>query len=131
MCSSDLILVACEHSGIVRDAFRAAGHHAVSCDLLPTESPGMHYQGDVRDLLDGWEPVRFSGECDPDGDGWCQVNDCDPNECACMGPTQDDEVEYKEIHGSLLARPLERPQWDLIIFSQPGLKVLDGDSGRT
>lgn len=46
------VLVACEFSGIVRDAFLRAGHDAVSCDLLPTESPGPHYQGDIRDLLD-------------------------------------------------------------------------------
>jgi hypothetical protein len=49
------VLVACEFSGVVRDAFRAAGHDAVSCDLLPSERPGPHYQGDVRDILaDGW-----------------------------------------------------------------------------
>lgn len=41
------ILVACEFSGIVRDAFRARGHDAWSCDLLPTEKPGPHLQGDV------------------------------------------------------------------------------------
>lgn len=46
------VLVACEYSGRVRDAFIAAGHDAMSCDLLPTESPGPHYQGDVRDVLD-------------------------------------------------------------------------------
>lgn len=45
------VLVACEFSGIVRDAFLAAGHDAMSCDLLPTERPGPHYQGDVRDVL--------------------------------------------------------------------------------
>ncbi len=45
------VLVACEFSGIVRDAFLAAGHDAVSCDLLPTERPGPHHIGDVRDLL--------------------------------------------------------------------------------
>lgn len=45
------VLVACEFSGVVRDAFIEAGHDAVSCDLLPTESPGPHYQGDVRDML--------------------------------------------------------------------------------
>jgi len=43
--------VACEFSGVVRDAFIARGHDAVSCDLLPTEAPGPHYQGDVRDIL--------------------------------------------------------------------------------
>lgn len=45
------VLVACEFSGIVRDAFIEAGHDAVSCDLLPSERPGPHYQGDVRDML--------------------------------------------------------------------------------
>ena len=45
------ILVACEYSGRVRDSFRARGHDAISCDLLPSEAPGPHYQGDVRDLL--------------------------------------------------------------------------------
>ena len=45
------VLVACEFSGVVRDAFRALGHYAVSCDLLPTEVDGPHHQGDVRDVL--------------------------------------------------------------------------------
>jgi site-specific DNA-cytosine methylase len=45
------VLVACEFSGIVRDAFAARGHFAMSCDLLTSESPGHHYQGDVRDIL--------------------------------------------------------------------------------
>lgn len=46
------VLIACEYSGRVRDAFAARGHFAVSCDILPTEAPGEHYQGDVLDLLD-------------------------------------------------------------------------------
>lgn len=46
------VLVACEFSGIVRDAFLTGGHDAMSCDLLPTDAPGPHYQGDVRDVLD-------------------------------------------------------------------------------
>lgn len=46
------VLIACEFSGAVRDAFIAEGHEALSCDLLPAETPGPHYQGDVRDLLD-------------------------------------------------------------------------------
>jgi hypothetical protein len=46
------ILISCEYSGIVRDAFKALGHEAMSCDLLPTDSPGNHYKGDVRDVLD-------------------------------------------------------------------------------
>ncbi len=44
------VLVACEYSGAVRDAFRERGHDAMSCDLLPTDAPGPHYQGDVFDL---------------------------------------------------------------------------------
>ena len=46
------VLIACEYSGAVRDAFIRGGHEAVSCDLLPTDAPGPHYQGDVRDVLD-------------------------------------------------------------------------------
>jgi site-specific DNA-cytosine methylase len=45
------VLIACEYSGTVRDAFIAQGHDAISCDLLPTDAPGPHYQGDVRDIL--------------------------------------------------------------------------------
>ena len=46
------VLVACEFSGIVRDAFAARGHDAWSCDLLPTERPGQHIQGNVLNLFD-------------------------------------------------------------------------------
>ena len=46
------VLIACEYSGRVRDAFIALGHEAMSCDLLPTDSPGPHYQGDVFDVVD-------------------------------------------------------------------------------
>jgi len=50
------VLVACEFSGIVRDAFAARGHDAWSCDLLPTERPGNHIQGDVLEIFeDGWD----------------------------------------------------------------------------
>lgn len=45
------VLVACEFSGTVRDAFTRLGHYAVSCDLLPSETPGPHLQRDVRDFL--------------------------------------------------------------------------------
>jgi hypothetical protein len=58
------VLVACEYSGAVRDAFAALGHDAMSCDLLPTESPGPHYQGDVRDVLgDGWDLMVAHPPC--------------------------------------------------------------------
>jgi hypothetical protein len=45
------VLIGCEFSGIVRDAFIRLGHEAISCDVLPTERPGPHYVGDVRDIL--------------------------------------------------------------------------------
>lgn len=58
------ILVACEYSGTVRDAFIRAGHDAMSCDLLPTDAPGPHYQGDVRDVLnDGWDLMIAHPPC--------------------------------------------------------------------
>jgi hypothetical protein len=47
-----MVLIACEYSGVVRDAFLGGGHEAMSCDLLDTEVPGPHYKGDVRDVLD-------------------------------------------------------------------------------
>lgn len=50
------VLIACEYSGRVRDAFIQNGHDAMSCDLLPTDAPGPHYQGDVFDVInDGWD----------------------------------------------------------------------------
>ncbi len=58
------VLVACEYSGRVRDAFRALGHDAMSCDLLPTETPGPHHQGDVREILgDGWDVLIAFPPC--------------------------------------------------------------------
>jgi hypothetical protein len=59
------VLVACEYSGTVRDAFIRAGHYALSCDLLPTDSPiGDHYQGNVLDILDhGWDLMIAHPPC--------------------------------------------------------------------
>jgi len=58
------VLVACEYSGRVRDAFLGMGHEAMSCDLLPTEEPGPHYQGDVRDVLgDCWDLMVAHPPC--------------------------------------------------------------------
>ena len=58
------VLIACEYSGTVRDAFLARGHDAISCDLLPTESPGPHIQGDVRPLLqEPWDLVIAFPPC--------------------------------------------------------------------
>lgn len=58
------VLVACEYSGIVRDAFAARGHDAWSCDILPTEAPGNHLQCDVREILnDGWDLMIAHPPC--------------------------------------------------------------------
>lgn len=58
------VLIACEYSGAVRDAFRARGHDAMSCDLLPTEVDGPHYQGDVFDVIkDGWDLMVCHPPC--------------------------------------------------------------------
>lgn len=58
------VLVACEFSGVVRDAFIRRGHEAMSCDLLPSETPGPHYRGDVRDILGaGWDLLIAHPPC--------------------------------------------------------------------
>jgi len=58
------VLVACEYSGRVRDAFTRLGHFAMSCDLLPTESDGLHYMGDVFDIIDqGWDIMIAHPPC--------------------------------------------------------------------
>jgi hypothetical protein len=58
------VLIACEYSGVVRDAFIRAGHEAMSCDLLPTDAPGPHYQGDVFDIInDGWDLMVAHPPC--------------------------------------------------------------------
>lgn len=66
------ILIACEHSGTVRDAFIKAGHDAISCDLLGSDSPGPHYQGDVRDIIgEHWDAVIAFPDCTYlCGSGW-------------------------------------------------------------
>lgn len=58
------ILIACEFSGRVRDAFAARGHDAMSCDLLPSETAGKHYQGDIMDIInDGWDLMIAHPPC--------------------------------------------------------------------
>ena len=58
------VLVACEYSGTVRDAFASLGHDAMSCDILPTDVAGKHYQGDVLDVLDdGWDLMIAHPPC--------------------------------------------------------------------
>jgi hypothetical protein len=59
------VLVACEFSGVVRDAFIRRGHDALSCDLEDTEQPGPHYKGDVQYILnDGWDLMIAHPPCD-------------------------------------------------------------------
>jgi len=63
-CSPLKVLVACEYSGTIREAFAARGHDATSCDILPTDTPGQHYQGDVRDVLHyPWDLMIFHAPC--------------------------------------------------------------------
>jgi hypothetical protein len=58
------VLIACEYSGVVRDAFLARGHDAMSCDLLPTDVAGPHYQGDVFDIINnGWDLMIAHPPC--------------------------------------------------------------------
>ena len=58
------ILIACEYSGTVRQAFARLGHYALSCDLLDTEIPGNHYKGDVFDIInDGWDIMIAHPPC--------------------------------------------------------------------
>lgn len=58
------VLVACEYSGVVRDAFIRKGHDAISCDILDTESPGPHHKGNVLDILcDGWDLMIAHPDC--------------------------------------------------------------------
>lgn len=58
------VLVACEFSGVVREAFSQAGHYAMSCDLEDTEIPGNHYKGDVRNILhSNWDMMVAFPPC--------------------------------------------------------------------
>lgn len=58
------VLIACEFSGIIRDAFKQVGCDASSCDLLPTENPGKHIQSDVLDILsEGWDLMIAHPPC--------------------------------------------------------------------
>lgn len=58
------VLIACEYSGTVRDAFAALGHNAISCDLLPTDKPGKHYTGDIFDIITaGWDMMIAHPPC--------------------------------------------------------------------
>lgn len=58
------ILIACEESGIVRDAFIRRGHDAISCDIIPTSNPGPHIQGNVLEVInEGWDMMIAFPPC--------------------------------------------------------------------
>ncbi len=93
------VLVACEFSGAVRDAFAAKGHEAVSCDLLPSETPGNHIVGDVRRLLgEGWDLIVAHPPCTHlaiSGARW-------------FAEKQAEQAEALEFVKALLAAPAEK-----------------------
>jgi len=78
------VLIACEYSGAVRDAFIKQGHDAMSCDLLPTDVDGPHYQGSVTDILnDGWDLMIAHPPCTylaVSGNRWLYNKDGSRNE---------------------------------------------------
>lgn len=89
------ILVACEFSGVVRDAFAARGHYARSVDLLPTEqhSQTVRFRGDFGCMSHAtYEPKCEDCEYD---EPWCHMHGMFAYECPCLGPTED-EAEYAE-----------------------------------
>lgn len=106
------VLVACEYSGTVRDAFIARGHDAVSCDLLPTDAPGPHYQGDVFDIIgDGFDLMIAHPPCTyltSSGNRWLHTAELSKNG-ALTGPARWAAlVEGATFVRRLLAAPIPR-----------------------
>lgn len=102
------VLVACEFSGTVRDAFKWAGHHAVSCDLLPTERPGHHVQGDVRPLLQQpWDLIVAHPPCTY----LCIMSQCriyEPGRIDAIGPASEFFLECLHSNAPMIA--VENPR---------------------
>lgn len=105
------VLVACEFSGIVRDAFAKRGHEAWSCDLLPTDS---------------YNPIVYASdlpECDCCGDAWCQTHEIHYSECPCIGPDEDgiafgpNDTAARHLQGDVLS--FLGDGWDLMIAHPP------------
>lgn len=100
------VLVACEFSGVVRDAFAARGHDAWSCDLLPTERPGQHIQGDVLGVLDdGWDLMVAHPPCtylSVSGARWCSG---DSPKAVARREKREAALAFV---ASLMAAPIER-----------------------
>ncbi len=106
------VLIACEFSGRVRDAFTRRGHHAISCDLGPTESPGPHYRGDVRDILnDGWDLMIAHPPCTHlaiSGARWFAAKARGAHPALIDYPEPRDQVEAIEFVRTLLDAPIDR-----------------------
>jgi len=101
------ILVACEFSGTVRDAMTARGHSAVSCDLLPSETPGHHHQGDVREILgDGFDMMIAHPPCQYLAAS--QLWRCQPKHDADYPARQQKSDEALEFVRDLMAAPIPR-----------------------
>ena len=94
------VLVACEYSGRVRDAFIANGHEALSVDLLPTDQPGPHFQGDVFDVIDdGWDLMVAHPPCTyltGSGARWLYLPQT-PEEATAGLPKQRDEARWADL----------------------------------
>ena len=119
------VLIACEFSGAVRDAFTALGHYARSCDLLPTESlHPVRYRHEFGCL----DHPRYTPGCEAcDDEPYCHLHDMNAADCSCLGPTED-EAEYHEEYelgarhrtGDLFSlNPLELESYDLLIAHPP------------
>lgn len=125
------VLVACEFSGIVRDAFIAAGHDAVSCDLLPSERPGPHIQDDVlRHLGCGWDLLIAHPPCTylaNSGVRWLyrggRGSEPDPDRWAAMQTSG-------EFFGRLLGAPIPRVVVENPIMHMYGQDVVLRSAGR-
>ena len=96
------VLIACEFSGTVREAFAKLGHNAWSCDIEPTDIPGQHYQGDVMDILaDGWDMMIAHPPCtylSVSGMHWTTRGLRDPQ-------LTEDAIEFVQL---LMDAPIER-----------------------
>lgn len=102
------VLVACEYSGMIREAFAARGHYALSCDFEPTEQPGNHYQGDVFDVIDAenWDMMIGNPPCTylaNSGCQWLYNKDGSRNE-----ERWDNMAEGAEFFRRLWAAPIPR-----------------------
>jgi hypothetical protein len=100
------VLIACEYSGRVRDAFIRNGHDAMSVDLLPTDQPGPHYQGSVFDVLDdGWDLMVAHPPCTyltGSGALWLYPRDDSPQEAARAAQRWHDLRDGAEFFARLL-----------------------------